>query len=95
MIEPTESYSKEELDRFCDAVLEIHRIIREHPQVLNKVPLFTPVDRVDEVEANRKLVLKEALQKLPEPLRNRLSPSEIARMPIAEVSRRILEAAGV
>ena len=62
MIEPTESYSKAELDRFCEAVLAIYRIIQERPEVLGKVPLFTPVDRVDEVEANRKLTLSEFIK---------------------------------
>ena len=93
MIEPTESYTKAELDRFCEAVLAIHRMIREHPEVLNTVPHFTPVDRVDEVEANRRLNLSEPLERLPEPHQNRLSPTEIARLPISEVYDRILEAA--
>ena len=51
MIEPTESYSKSELDRFADAVLAILRIIRGKPEVLNSTPLFTPVTRIDEVGA--------------------------------------------
>jgi glycine dehydrogenase len=92
MIEPTESYTKAELDRFCEAVLAILSIIEEHPDVLAKVPLFTPVDRVDEVEANRRLTLREALTTLPAPLRNRLSPAEIARLPVGEISRRIVAA---
>ena len=92
MVEPTESYRKAELDRFCEAVLAIYRMIREHPGVLGKVPLFTPVDRVDEVEANRKLTLNETLDGLPAPLQNRFSPAEIARLPISEVYQRILDA---
>ncbi|HSH09396.1 MAG TPA: aminomethyl-transferring glycine dehydrogenase subunit GcvPB, partial [Oceanipulchritudo sp.] len=92
MIEPTESYSKSELDRFCEAVLAIYQMIQAHPEVLDKVPLFTPVDRVDEVEANRKLTLNEALSSLPTPLENRFSPAEIARLPIDEVVRKILQA---
>lgn len=94
MIEPTESYSRKELDRFCDAVLAIHRLIRQHPHVLAKVPLFTPVDRVDEVEANRNLVLSERIEKLPDIIENRLNPSEIARLPIAEIYDRIVAACG-
>ena len=92
MIEPTESYSKAELDRFCEAVLAIYRMLREHPGILGKVPLFTPVDRVDEVEANRKLVLSERVQQLPKVLENRLSPSEIAKLPIDEIYSKILQA---
>ncbi|MEX0324374.1 MAG: aminomethyl-transferring glycine dehydrogenase subunit GcvPB [Puniceicoccaceae bacterium] len=90
MIEPTESYSKSELDRFCDAVLAIHRVVREHPSILAKVPLFTPVDRVDEVEANRHLTLSQPISELPEILNNRLDPSEIASLPIEEVYQRII-----
>jgi glycine dehydrogenase len=92
MIEPTESYSKAELDRFCEAVKAMLRMIREHPEVLNKVPLFTPVDRVDEVEANRNLTLTESLQTLPQTHRNRLSPTEIGGLPISVVFERIVEA---
>ena len=95
MIEPTESYTKAELDRFCEAVLAIYRMIREHPEVLAKVPLFTPVDRVDEVSANRQLHLSERLSGLPEVLENRLAPSEIAEMPINAVYQRIVQAAGL
>ncbi len=90
MIEPTESYAKAELDRFCDAVLAIHKVVREHPSILTKVPLFTPVDRVDEVEANRNLVLSQPISELPEILSNRLDPSEIASLPIEEVYQRIV-----
>ncbi|MEX0325123.1 MAG: aminomethyl-transferring glycine dehydrogenase subunit GcvPB, partial [Puniceicoccaceae bacterium] len=92
MIEPTESYSMAELDRFCEAVIAISEIVREQPEVLQKVPLFTPVDRVDEVEANRNLSLSEGIEALPEVLQNRLSPTEIARLPISEVKARILAA---
>ena len=90
MIEPTESYSKRELDRFCEAVLAIYKLIGEHPEALNRTPLFTPVDRVDEVEANRNLTLHESIQTLPEPPANRLSPAEIARMSVDQVYARIV-----
>jgi glycine dehydrogenase len=92
MIEPTESYTKAELDRFCEAVLAIHRILKERPDILGKVPLFTPVDRVDEVEANRKLTLSETVETLPAVLENRLSPSDIAKLPIGDIYKKILQA---
>jgi glycine dehydrogenase len=92
MIEPTESYSKAELDRFCEAVRAMLKMIREHPEILNKVPLFTPVDRVDEVEANRHLTLTESLEAFPQIHPNRLKPSEIGGLPISEVFERIVEA---
>ena len=91
MIEPTESYSKQELDHFCDAVLAIRQIVRDHPEILLKVPVFTPVDRVDEVEANRNLCLSEQLLGFPELPENRLDPKEILRLPVNEVARRILQ----
>ena len=90
MIEPTESYSKAELDRFAEAVLAIGEMIRERPEVLRSAPRFTPVDRVDEVAANRNLVLSERLAGLPALNANRLSPAELNAMPVAEIKRRVL-----
>ncbi len=90
MIEPTESYSKAELDRFAEAVLAILKLVREHPKALLKSPLFTPVDRIDDVSANRNLVLSESLRELPVLHGNRVSPTELARLPIAEVYGRIV-----
>lgn len=90
MIEPTESYSKAELDRFAEAVLAILKLVREHPKALLKAPLFTPVDRIDDVSANRNLVLSESLRELPVLHGNRVSPTELAQLPIAEVYGRIV-----
>ena len=64
MIEPTESYTKAELDRFAEAVLAIIKLVKTHPQVLNSAPHFTPIDRVEEVEANRDVCLSESLLSL-------------------------------
>ncbi len=93
MIEPTESYTKAELDRFCEAVEGIRRILRERPEVLRVVPLFTPVDRIDDVAANRSLQLAEDLDELPVTHPHRLAPADIARLPVAEVEAKILAAA--
>jgi glycine dehydrogenase len=38
MVEPTESESKAELDRFCDAMISIHREIQEMPALLKNAP---------------------------------------------------------
>jgi glycine dehydrogenase len=38
MIEPTESESKEELDRFCDALIAIHAEIQSTPAILKNAP---------------------------------------------------------
>src|SRR5581483_5644457 len=49
MIEPTETESKETLDRFCDAM--VHILTREDPEVVKAAPHNTAVARVDEVHA--------------------------------------------
>ena len=51
MIEPTETESRETLDQFCDAMLQIAREARESPQLLHDAPVTTPVTRCDEVRA--------------------------------------------
>ncbi len=55
MIEPTETESKETLDAFCDAMLEIARMVDEDPESLRRAPVTTPVGRLDEVRAAREL----------------------------------------
>lgn len=90
MFEPTESYTKAELDRFAEVVLAIGELIREQPEVLKATPRFTPVDRVDEVAANRNLVLSERLTALPLINDNRLSPVLLNAMPISEIKQRVL-----
>lgn len=54
MIEPTETETKETLDRFADIML---RIAEEDPAVLKASPHNTSVRRVDEVRAAKDLVL--------------------------------------
>ncbi len=93
MIEPTESYTQKELDRFNEAVIAIRRMIREHPEVLTKVPMFTPVDRVDDVSANRQLQLCETLREFPGIYANRFSPKEIHQMSVDEIYNKIVETA--
>ena len=92
MIEPTESYTKAELDRFAKAVLAIREIIRDRPTALASAPHFTPIDRVDEVTANRNLVLQEKLESLPPIPSNRVAPAELLDLPILEIKQRILDA---
>ncbi len=93
MIEPTESYGLSELDRFADAVLAIKEIIEEHPEALGSAPHFTPIDRVDEVGANRNPCLKEKLEHLPSLPFNRVKPSILKDLSISEIKKRIIEAA--
>lgn len=55
MIEPTETESKQTLDEFCDAMLEIARLVDENPQVLHDAPVTKPIGRLDEVKAAKDL----------------------------------------
>lgn len=57
MIEPTESESKQTLDKFCEAMLEIAREAITSPELLKNAPAHAPVKRLDEVKAARELVL--------------------------------------
>ena len=55
MIEPTESETRETLDRFAEALGEIDRLVDEDPDALLQAPRTTPVRRLDETRANRRL----------------------------------------
>jgi glycine dehydrogenase len=91
MIEPTESYTQPELDRFADAVLAIKDIIEQHPKVVAGAPHFTPIDKVDEVAANRNLCLSEKLDHLPALPLNRIQPNVLMELEINEIKKRILQ----
>ncbi len=91
MVEPTETYSKAELDRFNEAVIKMLQLVREKPDVLKHVPLFTPIKRVDEVNANRKLQLNERLTALPEIPENRVNAQELQNSSIESIYQRILK----
>lgn len=58
MIEPTETESREMLDRFCEAMLVIAREADEEPEMVRTAPHTLPVGRVDEVRAARHLNLR-------------------------------------
>jgi glycine dehydrogenase subunit 2 len=51
MIEPTETDSLADLDRFADAMLAIAREAAEEPGLLHDAPYTTPVRRLDEARA--------------------------------------------
>ncbi len=57
MIEPTETESKQTIDRFADALINIAKEAHETPQLLKEAPHHTPISRLDEVKAARDLVL--------------------------------------
>ncbi len=58
MIEPTESESQEELDRFADALLAIDEEARSDPERVRSAPHRTRRERLDETRAARQPVLR-------------------------------------
>ncbi|MCK4654825.1 MAG: aminomethyl-transferring glycine dehydrogenase subunit GcvPB [Candidatus Cloacimonetes bacterium] len=58
MIEPTETESKETLDEFINAMIEIAKECETSPDLLKEAPLNTPVRRVDDTLAVRQLNVK-------------------------------------
>ena len=52
MIEPTETFEKEELDRFVDAMRKICQEAYANPEYVLKAPYNTAVSRLDEVRAS-------------------------------------------
>lgn len=57
MIEPTETESKETLDQFIDAMINIAKEAEENPDVVLEAPHNTIVKRMDETTAARKPIL--------------------------------------
>ncbi|MCG6862359.1 MAG: aminomethyl-transferring glycine dehydrogenase subunit GcvPB, partial [Chromatiaceae bacterium] len=57
LIEPTESETREELDGFVQAMIDIRKEAREHPDLVKEAPHRMPVRRLDEVRAARHLDL--------------------------------------
>jgi len=58
MIEPTETESKQTLDAFADAMLQVAREAVENPDLLHTAPHDTPVSRLDDVQAARQPVVQ-------------------------------------
>ncbi|MFS0861458.1 aminomethyl-transferring glycine dehydrogenase subunit GcvPB [Fredinandcohnia sp. 179-A 10B2 NHS] len=58
MIEPTETESKETLDDFIDAMIQIAKEAEENPEIVQEAPHTTVVKRLDETLAARKPVLR-------------------------------------
>lgn len=93
MLEPTESFTKSELDQFAQVVETIHQIIHEHPEVLTTVPHFTPMGRVNEVHANKHVMLSEPIpHTLPAVKADRVDSSKLRAMNAKEVIKTIIEA---
>jgi glycine cleavage system P protein (glycine dehydrogenase) subunit 2 len=66
MVEPTETETKETLDEFADAMLEIARDAAERPELLKEAPHNRPVRRVDEVKAAKRAVVRYGFEDHPD-----------------------------
>jgi glycine dehydrogenase subunit 2 len=58
MIEPTETESRDTLDRFANAMEQIAHEAETRPELLTEAPVTTPVRRLDEVKAAREPELR-------------------------------------
>ncbi len=58
MIEPTETESKETLDSFIEAMIQIAKEAEENPEIVQEAPHTTVIGRLDETLAARKPVLR-------------------------------------
>ena len=86
MVEPTETESREDLDRlvaaFCgrscgEAATE--------PELLREAPLTMPVRRLDEAEAARQPVLRSGSRKARRTARDRGAPTRVRPMSVVQV----------
>jgi glycine dehydrogenase subunit 2 len=66
MIEPTETETKETLDAFADAMVAIAREAAEQPDVLKQAPHDRPVQRLDEVKAAKRAVVRYRFEDHPD-----------------------------
>jgi glycine cleavage system P protein (glycine dehydrogenase) subunit 2 len=57
MIEPTETESKQTIDMFIDALIQIRGEIDNDPDQLHNAPQTTPIGKLDEVQAARKPII--------------------------------------
>jgi glycine dehydrogenase subunit 2 len=53
MIEPTETESRDTLDAFCEAMIQIAQEVKTNAQVVLDAPVTTPVRRLDQTRAAR------------------------------------------
>ena len=58
MVEPTETETRETLDRAAEIFRAVMEAARQHPEEVHLAPLTTRVSRPDEVKAARKPVIR-------------------------------------
>ena len=92
MIEPTESFTREELDRFVDILGAINQVLQETPEVLTTAPHFTPVRKVDEVGANKALTLWEPIKAFGPVRKNIVNPGELKTQNVGNILKDIFQA---
>ncbi len=61
LVEPTETETRETLDRFADVIAEVLREARDDPEVARNAPYTTPVRRLDEAAAARRPIVRQPL----------------------------------
>jgi glycine dehydrogenase subunit 2 len=59
MIEPTETESKETMDSFIEAMIDIAKMAKSEPETLKAAPISTPVGRLDETAAAKNVDIAE------------------------------------
>jgi glycine dehydrogenase subunit 2 len=59
LIEPTETETRETLDRFAEIIAELLREAREDPTIAQNAPYSTPVRRLDEAGAARRPIVRQ------------------------------------
>jgi glycine dehydrogenase subunit 2 len=79
MIEPTETETKETLDRFASIVREILAEAAEDPSVAQSAPYSTPVRRLDEGAAARRPVVRQPRTADVDPPGDPESPEPVTR----------------
>lgn len=92
MLEPTESFTKEELDKFADMVKSILNLVKNQPQILTTVPHFTPVAKVDELAANKTPIMRDIEIQLDPILEDKISAAKLRNLDLDKVQSEILSA---
>jgi glycine dehydrogenase subunit 2 len=64
MVEPTETETRESLDRLAGAFDEILGEAERDPEILREAPYTTPVRRLDEAQASRRPTIRQPLAEL-------------------------------